>query len=78
MCRRYYYPFCVLLFANVQADDTQRINVRMNNISLSDFFSYIEKNYSYTFMYDNTDINDKQLISVNERNQPIEKCWLLF
>ncbi len=24
-------------------------------------------------MYDNTDINDKQLISVNERNQPIEK-----
>ncbi|MFA7584516.1 MAG: TonB-dependent receptor plug domain-containing protein, partial [Proteiniphilum sp.] len=45
----------------------------MNNISLRDFFSYIEKNYSYTFMYDNTDINDKQLISVNERNQPIEK-----
>ncbi|OFX55493.1 MAG: SusC/RagA family TonB-linked outer membrane protein [Bacteroidetes bacterium GWD2_45_23] len=62
-----------LLFANVQADDTQRINVRMNNISLRDFFSYIEKNYSYTFMYDNTDINDKQLISVNERNLPIEK-----
>jgi TonB-linked SusC/RagA family outer membrane protein len=57
----------------VQADDTQRINVRMNNISLRDFFSYIEKNYSYTFMYDNTDINDKQIISVNERNQPIEK-----
>ncbi|MEL7601398.1 MAG: TonB-dependent receptor [Proteiniphilum sp.] len=45
----------------------------MNNISLRDFFSYIEKNYSYTFMYDNTDINDKQLISVNERNLPIEK-----
>lgn len=74
MCRKVLLSFLLfLLFANVQADDTQRINVRMNNISLRDFFSYIEKNYSYTFMYDNTDINDKQLISVNERNQPIEK-----
>lgn len=62
-----------LLFTNVQADDTQRISVRMNNISMRDFFSYVEKNYPYTFMYDNTDINDKQLISVNEQNQPIEK-----
>lgn len=64
-----------LLFSfltNAQTDNLQRINIEMNNVILKDFFSYIEKNYSYTFMYDNTEINDNVRISVNEQNQPIE------
>lgn len=73
MCRKVFVSFLLfLLFTNVQASDAVRINVKMNNTSLREFFSYIEKNYPYTFMYDNTDINDKQLITVNEQNQPIE------
>ncbi len=60
------------LLMNVQADNNmQRINVNLNNISLKDFFSYIEKNYPYTFMYNNTEINDKEKISVKEQNQTI-------
>ena len=59
------------LLTNAQGDNMQRIDVTMNNVILKDFFSYIEKNYSYTFMYNNTEINDNMRISVNERNQPI-------
>lgn len=59
------------LLTNVYAENMQRVDVKMNNISLRDFFTYIEKNYPYTFMYDNTEINDQIRISVNERNQPI-------
>lgn len=59
------------LLTNAQGDNMQRIDVTMNNVILKDFFSYIEKNYSYTFMYNNTEINDNVRISVNERNQPI-------
>ena len=57
MCRKVFVSFLLfLLFTNVQASDAVRINVKMNNTSLREFFSYIEKNYPYTFMYDNTEI----------------------
>lgn len=60
-----------ILITNVQANNMQHIDVELNNITLREFFTYIEKNYPYTFMYDNTEINDKQRVSVSERNQPI-------
>lgn len=72
MCKKVLLSFLLFfLLTNVHADNMQRVDVKLNNISLREFFSYIEKNYPYTFMYDNTEINDKERISVNERNQPI-------
>ncbi|WP_313381887.1 TonB-dependent receptor [Proteiniphilum saccharofermentans] len=72
MCKKVLLSFLLFfLLTNVHADNMQRVDVELNNISLREFFSYIEKNYPYTFMYDNTEINDKERISVNERNQPI-------
>lgn len=38
-----------LLFTNVQADDTQRISVRMNNISMREFFFLRRKELSLYF-----------------------------
>jgi TonB-linked SusC/RagA family outer membrane protein len=63
--------FFLLTSMYAKNTQTQRIDVKMNNISLRDFSSYIEKHYPYTFMYENTEINDKERISVNERNQLI-------
>ncbi len=72
MCKKVLLSFLLFfLLTNVHADNMQRVDVKLNNISIREFFSYIEKNYPYTFMYDNTEINDKERISVNERNQPI-------
>lgn len=72
MCKKVLLSFLLFfLLTSVYANNMQRVDVKMNNISLRDFFTYIEKNYPYTFMYDNTEINDQVKISVNERNQPI-------
>ena len=48
------------------------LTVRMNNRTVKDVFSYIEKNSEFIFVYHGSDINLNRKVSVDVNNQPVE------
>lgn len=48
------------------------LTVRMNNRTVKDVFSYIEKNSEFIFVYHGSDINLNRKVSVDVSNQPVE------
>jgi len=57
-----------VLLMNAYTQNAGNISVNISNQTLKEFFAIIEQKYPYTFMYNNAEINDKQLISVKETN----------
>lgn len=69
--------FCLLFFASIFAtaysQTTNKSGIALNNVSLKEFFSTIEKQLGYTFMYSNLEIDDTQRISVQDDGDDIRK-----
>ena len=66
---------CVLFFVcfslAVFPQSKEKIDLTLNNVTLKEFFSTIEKKLGYSFMYSNVDIDDSKRISVDEKNADI-------
>ena len=64
--------FCAInLSAQVQE---KKITINFSNIPLSDAMSRIEKATGYTFFYDAAQVNTKQEVSLNSKNEVISKA----
>ncbi len=63
----------VTLSTNIFAHSTGNITIINNNISYKELFSEIENQTGYSFFYNNADIDIKQKISVNAKNQTLDE-----
>lgn len=64
--------FCAIsLSAQVQE---KKITINFSNIPLSEAMSRIEKSTGYTFFYDAAQVNVKQKVSLNSKNELISKA----
>jgi len=65
--------FGFVLFLNAYSQNSAKLSINMTNQTMKEFFAVMEQKYSYTFMYNNSEINDKQLISVKETNVTLDE-----
>lgn len=63
---------CLLLSLHVTAQTTQKIDVDVSNIPLKTIFTNIERDYGYTFMYSNKDVDDDVKVSIKLQAQSID------
>lgn len=59
--------FFVCSTLSVFSQNKDKIDLSLNNVTLKEFFSTVEKKLGYSFMYSNVDIDDSHLISVEEK-----------
>lgn len=70
---------CLLCYAgetaaNLSGNYSEQVNftVKMNNRTVRDIFSYIEKNSEFIFIYQGTKIDLDRKVSINLSNQPVQ------
>ena len=62
----------VSIGASAQSID-QRISIKVQQVSLKDFFKEVEKQSSFTFVYRDIILNEKQDVSIDAANKPLNE-----
>jgi TonB-linked SusC/RagA family outer membrane protein len=60
------------LKAAVPAEE-QLITLNLKNVTIKEVLNEIKKNSNYSFWYNDTEVNDQEIVSVNVANRPVEE-----
>ncbi|MDR0657756.1 MAG: TonB-dependent receptor [Mediterranea sp.] len=66
----------IILFVSIGASAQsidQRISIKVQQVSLKDFFKEVEKHSSFTFVYRDIILNEKQDVSIDAANKPLNE-----
>lgn len=61
----------LLCTATIGSAQTEKLTIKMNDVTIKAVLDEIESNTEYAFFYNNTEINDTKLVSVDVKNQTI-------
>lgn len=61
----------LLCTATIGSAQTEKLTIKMNDVTIKAVLDEIESNTEYAFFYNNTEINDTKLVSVDAKNQTI-------
>ncbi|MDR1715993.1 MAG: SusC/RagA family TonB-linked outer membrane protein [Prevotella sp.] len=62
---------CLITHSIILAQN--EINLSLRNTSIKELFTDIQKKYGYSFIYSNSDLDDKQTVSLNMENASIQE-----
>ena len=71
--RKLLFTLILCLMAHSAILAQKPINISVKNISIKELFSDIQKKYGYSFIYSNSDLDDKQKVILNVQNASIQE-----
>ena len=71
--RKLLFTLILCLMAHSAILAQKPINISVKNISIKELFSDIQKKYGYSFIYSNSDLDDKQKVILNVENASIQE-----